>query len=275
MKGKFLTEVLCLKEFKTLFQQIQQLTLRKNIHFSNVEHAKTFLVDNNYSNVISCGKVKFLNGYSEGRSFYEASTFQDWIDYYHKDVQVSLYLADAMLKFEKTLNSRTAYYVSLLFETESELPDKIKSDLTRVIRNSKVSSLPTYEGHETWRYITNMEFGKMKRILYFLNDHKHLPQLSEALEEILNETKLDKKRLSIQLNDLNNLRNHLFHFTPLNIFISYGTTGHKNNTRLSNRRRKQAVHYIFSLNPDNTIKTILEEFYRNSDHFIKSKNSQQ
>jgi abortive infection bacteriophage resistance protein len=264
-----------LKEFLSLNQQIHKLQ-QKKVTVDDEIRAQQFLRDNNYYNVISCSKIKFItSSRDDGHYEYTSSTFSEWIDYYKKDILVSLFLMKAMIHLEKTLNSRTAYYISYLLEFSQELPIVNQSELTEIIQAAKVIHLPTYSGHETWKYITKMEFGKMKQLIYYLYNQQDIPLLKEHLNLILDDTGLNINKLRVQLNELNNLRNHLFHFTPLNVFLCHGIIGTKNQPRYSNTRRKKAVSFIFNLNPNPEIKNILLEFFNNSDRFIKTKNNQQ
>jgi|GEM_PF-1017087 len=261
------------KEFKTIDEQIELLQVQKHIEVTDVEKARQILLDNNYYNVISCSKIKYILTLTENKHNYETSNFDEWLEYYEKDVEVSQYLMAAMNEFEKNLNSRTAYYISEIIERNEQIEQSIKEDLARIITKSKVNGLERYCGVETWKYITKMEFGKMKQLIFYLFNHKDIPELSSYLDLILKDTDLQIGRLKNQIDDLNNLRNHLFHFTPLNIYISYGLTG-KKNKRLSNTRRKKAVSFIFNMKPNSQIKSYLSEFYNASDRFVKIKNSQ-
>jgi hypothetical protein len=176
---------------------------------------------------------------------------------------------EEMTNFERLLNSRTAYYVSYLVEENTLISQRIKSDIKKIIADSGVRNLPKYQSKETWKYITKMEFGKLKRLLFYLAKNQ---ELKKYLKLITADTGVNINKLKNQINELHNLRNHLFHFTPLNIYISHGLAGRKGE-RLTNTRRKKAVDFIFNRKRNEEIKEYLLEFYNVSDKFIAIKNS--
>lgn len=266
-----------MKEFKTIAEQIEYLSTYKNINFDNVDRVKEILLNYNYYNIISCSKIRFAKDIVNGCHTYPNVKFAEWFVYYLKDNMVSSYLMKSMIEFEKKLNSRVAYFVGHLVEVNNSISNKVKDKIADLIRDAHPKNLPEYDNHETWKYITNMEFGKMKQIVFYLSDHRSEKDVKIYLDKILYKLGINVnscKSLRNQLNDLNNLRNHLFHFIPLNIFISNGITGIGEKKRLSNTRRKKAVNFIYNLQQNENIKIHLIEFYNASDHFIKIKNSQ-
>ncbi|MDR1782004.1 MAG: Abi family protein [Bacilli bacterium] len=263
-----------MKNFKSIDSQIKYLKESKNINFDNISNSRKILLDNNYYNIISCSKIKFVNGIRNGKHLYNKSNFRDWFDYYLKDIEVSNYLMKPLLDFERILNSRVSYYIGKIIEEDKYIDSNFKNDLSEIIYKADIKNLPKYNRHETWKYITKMEFGKMKKLIFFLDENKENNLLNNYLEKILLNLDLDKSKIKNQLNELNNLRNNLFHFTPLNIYICYGISGKKNNKKLTNTKRKKAINFILKKCPNKKIELIKEEFYKNSNKFIKIKNSQ-
>ena len=106
------------KRFLTLDNQILKLE-KKNVHVPKTRHSLQLLRDINYINLVSCSKVKFAIGrFTSGQYEYNPSHFKDWVKYYRQDCSVSAHLMKNLLVFEKTINSRTAYYVSELLESD-------------------------------------------------------------------------------------------------------------------------------------------------------------
>ncbi len=83
-------------------------------------------------------------------------------------------------------------------------------------------------------------------------------------------TSKNTKTIQNNLNELNNLRNHLFHFTPLNIYV---TSGRGKNGILTTSKRKKAINFIYNLK-DGTIKSDIMAIYENADRFVTIKNNQ-
>ena len=262
------------KPFKSLDNQMIHLQNNKQIIFSNPDDEKRFLLDNNYYNVITCGKIKYAQSIDKGAHVYNVTDFKDWISYYQIDVKISCYLMPAMLDFEKKLNSRIAYFISEIMEERTAVPVIVKNRLNELIIGANIENLPLYSKKETWTYITKMSFGDMKKLLLCLDENKSNVVVMTYLNQILDGFKLKPHDLKSQIDELNNLRNQLFHFTPLNIFLSYGQTGKKPNIRFSNTRRKKAIDYVLSLRPNNDIRKELSDLYTCSDKFVKIKNTQ-
>ena len=165
-----------MKDFKTLDEQIHYLSQTKQISFESEEFAsdEAYLLNNNYYNVISCGKVKFASKLENGNHVYLESKFDDWVQYFQKDCEISEHLMKNVLNFERIINSRVAYYIGQLMETGIATEHERES-IRQIIRSSKgVAAIKfvDYSGFETWKYITKMMFSDMKKLVFWLLENK-------------------------------------------------------------------------------------------------------
>lgn len=259
-----------MKQFKSLDEQIDYLHDNKNIEFQDIDTAKNILLDCNYYNLISCGKVKFALDINKKSHVYEKHDFIEWCDYFDTDCQVSEYLMSNLIEFERIINSRTAFYVGELIEKDV-LTTRQYNEIVEIIANAKIENLDDYIGQETWRYISKMTFGKMKNILFWLLDNHNETYKKVVLGYVFLENGTNAQ-IKNRINDIILLRNYLFHFTPLNLYLVYavGKQG-----RLNNRFRIKVVNFILSLKSDGKIFSQLKEMIIHSNNFIKIKNSQQ
>ncbi|MDR2976293.1 MAG: hypothetical protein LBV19_03185 [Streptococcaceae bacterium] len=253
------------KPFKNLNEQIEYLQKNKSIVFNDIEKAKKYLLDSNYFNVISCSKVKFAEKIENGCHIYSLHDFEEWKTYFEQDCYVSESIMLNMIEFERTLNSRVSYQISMLF-ADGSLNASERNALVLKIRNSKVYKAQKFYGKEAWKYITKMTFGETKSLLFWLKENK-----KELYKDIVADYPFLSSNVKRRLDDLNYLRNALFHFTPLNIFLSYA---YRKNGKIDNRSRKEAVEFAFSLLPNQRARIFLDEILQNSDRFTVIKNSQ-
>ena len=259
-----------MKQFKSLDEQIDYLHDNKSIEFQDRDTAKNILLDCNYYNLISCGKVKFALDINKKSHVYEKHDFIEWCDYFDTDCRVSEYLMSNLIEFERIINSRTAFYVGELIEKDI-LTVREYNEIVEIIRNADVENLDEYIGKETWKYISKMTFGKMKNILFWLlKDHADIyKKIISGYSFIENGSDVQIKN---RINDIILLRNYLFHFTPLNLYLVYamGKWG-----QLDNRFRIKVVNFILNLNPNDMVLGQLKDMIIHSNNFIKIKNSQQ
>jgi len=249
------------KPFKTLDEQISYLQDTKSIIFSDTEKAKQYLLDSNYFNVISCGKVKFAERIEKGCHVYSTHIFEEWQSYFEQDCTVSEYLMMSMIEFERIVNSRVAYFVSELFASDKLTADE-KNSLILIIKHSD----SRFSGEESWKYITKMTFGETKKLLLWIEKNN-----KQGFKMIVREYDFLQQNIKRRLDDLNNLRNAIFHFTPLNIFLSYA---YRYNGKIDNRSRKEAMKFVISLKPHKDNEKIIDEIIQHSDKFVTLKNSQ-
>jgi len=262
-----------MKKFKKLDEQIKRLENHKKIVVGNHRRARNDLYDGNYYNVISCSKIKFVQTIENNDHQYSESEFKEWMAYFRMDCKVSEYLMKNMLNFERIINSRVAYQISKLIEHEN-LTDHERNEIFQLINGSTVwKQQREYDGREAWIYITKMTFGEMKQLLFWLLENRIIVYAKIVFDfPYLQLTKSNKApAIKSKINELNNLRNCLFHFTPLTIYVTYGKGG---KGKLKNGSRKRAVSWIFNLNLDLQLQKHLQEIFISSDRFIKIKNSQ-
>ena len=211
------------KIFKTLDEQLNYLQNGKLVKFDDLDKARTILLNNNYYYLISCGKIKFAKSLDNRKYEYEASDFDEWVDYFNIDRNVVKHLRNNVLDFERLINSRAAYFVSQLMET-GIANSYDKEGIKLIILSSKNVdgvNFSEYDEYETWKYVTKMMFGDMKKLIFWLLENKR--SFYEKIVEDFsflqsNDTILCRKRL----NEINNLRNNLCHSTPLSNYLVYG-----------------------------------------------------
>jgi len=144
-----------------------------------------------------------------------------------------------LIEFERIINSRTAFYVGELIE-EDVLTTRQYNEIVEIIANAKIENLDDYIGQETWRYISKMTFGKMKNILFWLLDNHNETYKKVVLGYILLENGTNAQ-IKNRINDIILLRNYLFHFTPLNLYLVYAV---RKQGRLNNRFRIKVVNFM-------------------------------
>ena len=263
-----------MKPFKTLNEQIEHLKQNKQVVVPFGIRAKQDLYDGNYYNVVSCSKIKFAENVVEKNHVYSKTQFKEWLAYFQLDCQISKYLMQNMIDFERKINSRIAYRISELLENGS-LTDYEKNEIHQLIGNSSTwRGNFNYHGKEAWTYITKMTFGEMKQLIFWLLKNK--PEIYDevvvGLSFINRSPKNKDNKIIAKFNELNNLRNCLFHFTPLTIYITYGKA---KKGKLKNNARKQVIHWVLKLRKCPEIEMFLTEMFDCSDNFIALKNSQQ
>lgn len=270
MKGSTTLLAKVYKEFKSLDEQLDYLHEEKNIYFQKREDAKRMLLDHNYYNIISCGKIKFAEDIVNNHHQYQKSLLEEWYEYFLKDCQVSEYLMSNLIEFERIINSRTSYYVGKLIQgtfSSNLLNSNEKNELYMLIRSADISNLPSYSGKETWKYITKMSFGQMRQVLFWLLNNK-----PEIFELIFFDYSFITEKNDQQIKRLDNiilLRNFLFHFTPLSIYLGFSK---RRDGTYRNKYRKEAVKFIFELKKDDSIHSDLKIIIKNANKFNKLKN---
>ena len=258
------------KPFKTLDEQCEHLKKSKLVNIENSEDAKKVLLDANYYNIITCGKVRFAEDVVNREHIYEKSDFTEWEDYYKNDKALSNHLRSNVLNFELVLNSRTAYFISELMETNNSNNNE-KESIKQIIKASKnVAGVDytKYIGYETWTFITKMTFGDTKKLVFWLLENKF-----DVYEKVIKGyTFLDVQNVTKaknRLNELNNLRNSLFHFTPLSIYLVYGK---KIKNKLNNSEKIKVTNWVYRLGGNQRYLNVLDNVIYHSKRFIKIKN---
>jgi len=245
------------KQFLTLQEQISFLET-KNIRVPQTSNNMRILRDSNYYNMISCSKVKFALGRElNGKYIYGESHFKAWVQYFKKDRNVSEHLMKNLLRFEQIINSRTAYYVSLLFEND-EISDVEKASLRQAIKGYRNST--NYKGEETWVHISNKTFGELRYIIKWLWKSNYKAIVGEIFEGY----DFYRNNFLRKLDETVSLRNNIFHFRPLNIYLIYGTE----KTRQSHYGvRREVVEEIFFQRPIVKIKHEMIEILNETKRF--------
>ena len=186
------------------------------------------------------------------------------------DCRVSKHLMGNLIDFERTINSRISSHISSLM-AGNQLSNFEKNAVIQIIgqiRDRKGVKFSNYDGKETWLYIPKMTMGEMKELLFWLYEHKH-----EIYHEVVKGYRFlqNKNYAKKRFVEINRLRNNLFHFRPLNVYITHGS---QNKGKLNNKFRKDAVDFIYHLNRNQEIALELKEVFVNSDNYVKIKNSQ-
>jgi len=263
------------KKFKTIDQQIDYLEIDKAVKTCDRGVSSKFLLDYNYYNVVSCGKIKFAYNSENGKHKYNESNFEQWIQYFKLDQKLSRHLRNNVLSLELVINSRVAYYISELMESGA-LIQREKEAIEHIIQSSKKIAdinFKSYAGHETWKYVTKMMFSDMKKLVFWLLENKRefymmvvngYSFLSVGDDESRRRYSVDKSRL----NEINNLRNKLFHFTPLNIYLVYGKDS---KGKLNNSEKRKVVKWVYRLSGNQKHVANLTEICNYSHKFIKMK----
>jgi len=172
-----------------------------------------------------------------------------------------------LLEFERTINSRVSHYLSGLMEKE-ELTRRQRHELIQLIkqiRDRKDASFSTYNGEQTWEYVAQLTFGETKRLVFWMHDHRQ-----DVYLKVIDGYSFLKRDGKRRLNELNNLRNNLFHLKPLTVYL---TCGIYRNEKLSNAERKKAVRWISKLGVSQEMRDNLNEICYYSDNYVKIKNS--
>ena len=223
------------KQFLTIEEQIHYLEKQKNISFFDKDFASTFLLKNNYYNVISAAKIFFCSGFNKeaNKHIYLPSTFDEWIDFYLSDQNISFLAFKHSCLMEKEINSKLAYYISK-FIAEGLFNQKEKAMIKRFINTSRFSlkNKLNYDLHNTWVFITNFTFGET---IHFIKQLRKLKRYRETnnlnfreLNDLIN---LITSLSNQQLESLLELRNYNGHNIPLTVFLAHG-----NNTKLVKSR---------------------------------------
>ena len=263
------------KVFKTLDEQVDYLQQEKLVQIQDSTWARKVLFDNNYYNLISCSKIKFAKGIEFGKHEYEKTDFNEWVDYFEKDCELSEHLRRNILNFERTINSRVAYHISELMETgvATECEQEMIKHLIQTSKNVDGIKFFSYEDKETWTYITKMMFGDMKKLVFWLLENKRsfYSKIIEGYPFLGITDAESKSRVRIvrsRLNEINNLRNKLFHFTPSNIYLVYG----KNSCgQLNNVEKRKVVRWVYRLGGNQNGRPELDQICQYSRNFVKMK----
>ena len=270
-----------MKEYFDLNKQIVHLAIDKSVMFEHAEISavKEMLYDNNYRNFVSCSKIKYAELIGSDLIMYRTASFKEWKSYFKMDCRISKYLMGNLIDFERTINSRISHQISVLMAS-NQLSNFERNTIVQIIRSSQRKKLSlkngqnlvdVYNGQNTWEFITKMTFGEMKQLLFWLFDYQREIYLEIVKGyRFLQSLKCAKKRI----NEINRMRNNLFHFRPLNVYITHGSSAPNDCTVLNNKFRKEAVDFVLRLRNEREISLEVKQIFEHSDHYVKIKNSQ-
>ena len=246
---------MAIKKFLTLEGQVEKLR-NKNVVIDDTDIEK-ILCDNNYYNLVSCSKIKFATERNpDGSYIYPPSNFTDWLLYFDIDCTLVGDIMKNILHFERVVNSRTAYYVSELLHSGT-LCNKSIDTLNDAIAGRLNST--HYQGNEPWKHIAHKTFGELRQIIKWLwrNNKRDIVRKIFA-----NYPFLKNNTLNI-LDEIVNLRNSVFHFVPISIYLTYDKSQYN--------IRKKVIEYMYFENPAHISKNDMVEIFRETKKFVTIK----
>jgi len=257
-----------MNKYLDLDQQIVHLFVDKSVMFEReeIDVAKKLLRDNNYLNFVSCSKVKFAEFIDEHLMMYKTAEFKEWRAYFDMDCYVSKHLINNLTIFERTINSRVSNYISDLM-SKDRLSNYEKNEIiSKVIRIQDRNDIKfsEYTGNFSWVYISEMSFGEMKQILLWIYNNR-----KDDYFQIVNGYNFLNNQVKNRIDELNRLRNNLFHNKPLTVYLTRG----KIYNRKFNSRRLKAVNWILNLKSHQRLKKEAKDIYFFVEKYIKIKNS--
>jgi len=258
-----------MREYFDLERQIVHLVMDKSVMFehSDFDIAKRLLRDNNYRNLVSCSKIKFAELIGNSMRMYRSADFKEWIEYFEMDRKVSKHLMSNLIDLELTINSRVSHYVSELLES-SRLSNFERNAIIQIvsqIRDRKETKFSIYNGKATWDYVPKMTFGEMKQLVFWLHGNKQ-----ETFFKLIDGYSFLRRNARSRFNELNHLRNNLFHLTPLTIHLIHAKISKKG---LKNMERRKVVRWISNINSYQEVRNDFDEICFHSDKYIAIKNS--
>jgi len=252
------------KHFLTLDAQCKHLIINKKIIINSQNQATDILLNNNYFNIISCSKIKFAKSINQNKNhIYNQTNFNEWTDFFDDDCKLSEHLMTCLIRMERKLNSRTAFYISELLESKN-LPERDSRRLIRKIQGH--SNYSNYDGKRTWEHITKKTFNELRNILKWLWNNNQ----RKVIRKIINDFKFLHSNFLERLDELVNLRNSIFHFKPLSIYLVHGNSG---SDFSQYNVRKKVVEIVFYQNNCDSTKTVMVDIFRATKNFIGIKSA--
>jgi len=257
-----------MNKYLSLDQQIVHLFVDKSVMFEReeIDFAKNILRDNNYRNFVSCSKVKFAEFIDEHLMMYKTAEFKEWRAYFELDCCVSEHLMKNLTLFERTLNSRVSYYISELMES-NELSNFEKNEIVSKVKGIKTRNkikFKNYTGDRSWFYISEMSFGEMKQLLLWIYYNRQTVYF-----ELVKDYSFLYKHVRTRMDELNILRNNLFHNKPLTVYL---TRGNIYNEKIINNRFN-ATKWISEIKIHHSMRELINEVCESSINYIEIKNS--
>jgi len=257
-----------MEKYFDLDQQIVYLAIDKSVMFelSEIDIAKKLLRDNNYRNFVSCSKVKFAEFIDEHLMMYKTAEFKSWQAYFEIDCYVSEHLMKNLTRFERTLNSRISDYVSELMERKKLSnfeKNEIISKITCINSRNGVK-FSRYNGNESWLYISEMSFGEMKQLLFWIYDNRRNDYF-----EVVKGYDFLNKQIKIRMDELNRLRNNLFHNKSTTAYLTIRAV--KNKKLISDRIK--LVKWVSEMAVHKELAKDVREICYYAQKYIENKNS--
>lgn len=176
-----------MKPFKSLDGQIELLE-KRNLTFANKNEAKTYLLRNNYYNVINCYSKFFLD---DREKYLSGTDFRHITEVHHFDKEIKSSFFKAIIEAEKTFKSIFAYRYSERFKDipyaylnianyDSQKTLEVSqfiSQLSKVLlnnKNKKNHAIAHYINHHgdvpIWVLINYLTFGQLSMLYSFMPD---------------------------------------------------------------------------------------------------------
>jgi len=224
------------KNFYTYEQQILHLELDKKIQVINKEKLKQILKIYSYYNFVNSTKIHFVNSvtYSNNRfkKVYHSSEIIQWEELYMKSLQVENKVREFIHRTEYILKSSLSYYIGTEYACSS---DKVLPIFKKfhhlVLRDDHDNEFAEWEYdtilNNSFRTVHSLMFGSLIHLL------KLLPQnIKKEIEDIAEIKFLLTGSGTLKIYSLKELRNGLYHNTPLMILLN-----HKNKNQRKNRNQ--------------------------------------
>jgi abortive infection bacteriophage resistance protein len=231
------------KPFTSIEDQIEIL-INRNMVFDDFERAKSFLMYNNYYNVVNCFSRFFIEDIKTGK-FKEGTNFDEIIAIHNFDREIKMVLFNKILDVEMHLKSIS----SLIFTSVHQEPfdyliasnysdsdilevTTIVSTFTRTINKLKSKNNPSITHYlnkhkqiPLWVLINHFDFGQVQKFIKIMNmreQNKIAIQLNQLLKTNLpNENPIFTiEEMLTSIDVIRDLRNVLAHNNKLIDFES-------------------------------------------------------
>jgi len=228
------------------------------IRHSHFDVVQKLFFDNHYFNFLSCSKIKQAEFFEPNLKLYKTATFEEWAAYFKMDKKASKHIVANLLDFELTINSRVSHLVSRLMERD-DLSNFHRNAIIQIIsqtRNRKGVTFSKYKGHQTWLYVPKMTFGELKQLAFWLHDNRR-----DIYDQVVEGYSFLNKHGKKRLDELNRLRNNLFHLVPLSVYLTTGTQNYA--------YRKRAVKWVSKLGASQEMRKAVSEICGYADNYIE------
>jgi len=251
-----------MEDYFNLTKQIRHLVIDKSVmvSFKELGEIKKILRDNSYHYFVNCSKIKQAEFFEPNLLMYKTALFEEWCGYFEMDRKARKHIVNNLLDFELTINSRVVNYISQLMSSKN-LTDYERNEIILIVsqmRNRSEVDFSSYKGQKSWYFISKMTFGEMKRLVFWLYEVRR-----DFYFEVVEGYPFLNKDVKKRFDELNRLRNNLFHLTPLSIYL----------TERDHKRRKKIVKLVSKLSTSQEMKKVINEICFYADNYVKIKNS--